>query len=68
MRARWLLMAGACLLTGCSGRVKSIHEDEWAIHARLATTPGWTVFSFSAEVDLPPGASRTWLVEETERR
>ncbi len=28
----------------------------------LSTTPGWTLFTFGATIDLAPGSSRTWTV------
>jgi hypothetical protein len=29
----------------------------------LRSSPGWTLFDFSEQVELPPGSSRTWEVE-----
>jgi len=35
-----------------------------AIRAKLQTSAGWNLFQFNQSVNLPPGTSSTWIVQE----
>ncbi len=44
--------------------VEAHNPTDRPIKTKLSTSPGWTVFRFAEEVELPPGQSRTWWVKE----